>query len=202
LCSICKKARVKMTLISDERSGMALVSARPPADRWRKSIRRVLVAGDAVCALVAFQIVLGLRWWLGGEVPWFEVAVVGGLVAAWPAAMGCAGAYEEQVHGEGAEEFRSVINGGLGLAAAVGLGAYIGELMIARSTVLAMLPLATVLTLLFRQVAVPEVCPGAAAAARRRGRAPGGGARPGDALPPPVLSGVRGRGGLPAAGGR
>ncbi|GHH68194.1 exopolysaccharide biosynthesis polyprenyl glycosylphosphotransferase [Streptosporangium violaceochromogenes] len=111
----------------------------------------MLVAGDLVCALLAYQVVLGARWWWGGYVPWFEVLFSAGLVLAWPVALSSVGAYRGRVQAGGLEEVRLVFNGGFGLAAAVAIGAYVTKLMIARSIVLAMLPLAILLTLVFRR---------------------------------------------------
>lgn len=125
----------------------------PPAPRRgrRRSITRVLVAGDLGCALLAYQVVLGARWWWGGYVPWFEMVFSAGLVLAWPVAMSFVGAYRGRVQAGGLEEVRLVFNGGLGLAAVVAIGAYVTKLMIARSIVMAMLPLAILLTLAFRR---------------------------------------------------
>ncbi|GAA2885132.1 sugar transferase [Streptosporangium fragile] len=111
----------------------------------------MLVAGDLGCALLAHQVVLGARWWWGGYVPWFEMVFSAGLVLAWPVAMSFVGAYRRRVRAGGVEEIRLVLNGGLGLAAVVAIGAYVTKLMIARSIVIAMLPLAIVLTLVFRR---------------------------------------------------
>nr|BFE85715.1 sugar transferase [Planobispora longispora] len=63
---------------------------------------------------------------------------------------GAGGAYRRRTHGEGTEEFRAVFEGGAGLTAAVAIGAYATQTSIARSFVMAMLPGALVLTLVFR----------------------------------------------------
>ncbi|MER6171773.1 sugar transferase [Streptosporangium sp. NPDC001681] len=122
-----------------------------PGNRRKRSITRVLVAGDLCCALVAYVVVLGARWWWGGYVPWFEMVFSAGLVIAWPVAMSFVGAYRGRVQAGGLEEVRLVFNGGLGLAAVVAIGAYVTKLMIARSIVIAMLPMAILLTLAFRR---------------------------------------------------
>ncbi|GAA2395148.1 sugar transferase [Nonomuraea africana] len=72
------------------------------------------------------------------------------LVALWPVSMQLSAAYRERGHGEGADEFRSVLNGGVGLMATVAIGAYATQTTIARSLVMAVLPLALLLTLVFR----------------------------------------------------
>ncbi|MEV6863453.1 sugar transferase [Streptosporangium subroseum] len=111
----------------------------------------MLVTGDFACALLAYQVVLGARWWWGGYVAWFEMVFAAGLVFAWPVAMSFVGAYKKRIQAGGLEETRLVFNGGLGLAAVVAIGAYITKLLIARSIVIAMLPLAILLTLAFRR---------------------------------------------------
>ncbi len=141
-----------MSTTSTERGArhFAAVPSGPGSGR-KRSITRVLVAGDLCCALLAYQVVLGARWWWGGYVPWFEMVFSAGLVLAWPVAMSSVGAYRGRVQAGGLEEVRLVFNGGLGLSAVVAIGAYITKLMIARSIVIAMLPLAILLTLAFRR---------------------------------------------------
>src|SRR5690606_17106826 len=111
---------------------------------------RLLLTGDVACAVIASEAVLGVRLWLGAFIPWTEVAFGLALAAAWPGAMAMAGAYRKRVHGEGSDEFRAVFNGGVALTAAVAIGAYATQTMLARSFVLGTIPLATLLTLIFR----------------------------------------------------
>ncbi|MEO3807814.1 sugar transferase [Sphaerisporangium sp. B11E5] len=117
---------------------------------WTRSYMRALLAGDMACALIACEVVMGFRLWVGAFIPWSELLFGFGLALAWPLAMALAGVYREKSHGEGSEEFRAVFDGGVGVTAAVAIGAYATQTMIARSYVMAMLPLATVLTLVFR----------------------------------------------------
>ncbi|GAA1505975.1 sugar transferase [Sphaerisporangium rubeum] len=117
---------------------------------WTRSYMRALLAGDMACALIACETVMGFRLWVGAFIPWSELLFGFGLALAWPFALALAGVYREKSHGEGSEEFRAVFNGGVGVTAAVAIGAYATQTMIARSYVMAMLPLATVLTLVFR----------------------------------------------------
>ncbi|MER5625499.1 sugar transferase [Streptosporangium sp. NPDC002544] len=141
-----------MSATSTERRAEHPPAAPPvPGNGRKRSITRVLVAGDLCCALVAYAVVLGARWWWGGYVPWFEMVFSAGLVIAWPVAMSFVGAYRGRVQAGGLEEVRLVFNGGLGLAAVVAIGAYVTKLMIARSIVIAMLPMAILLTLAFRR---------------------------------------------------
>ncbi len=134
----------------------ARAAARPkgdpntPSSMWTRAYVRLLLTGDVACALIACEVVLGVRLWLGAFIPWTEVAFGLALAAAWPGAMAMAGAYRKRVHGEGSDEFRAVFNGGVTLTAAVAIGAYATQTMLARSFVLGTIPLATLLTLVFR----------------------------------------------------
>ncbi|MBB5139921.1 exopolysaccharide biosynthesis polyprenyl glycosylphosphotransferase [Thermocatellispora tengchongensis] len=117
---------------------------------WTRSYVRLLLAGDLACAMIACEIVIGTRLALGAYIPVSEALLGTVLVLMWPGAMALGGAYRKRVHGEGTEEFRAVFEGGVGMTAAVAIGAYATQTMLARSFVLAMLPLAMVLTLVFR----------------------------------------------------
>ncbi|MEV7966795.1 sugar transferase [Sphaerisporangium sp. NPDC088356] len=135
-----------------EERGVALLDTGPltASSIWTRSYMRALLAGDMACAMIACEAVMGFRLWVGAFIPWSELLFGFGLGLAWPGAMALAGVYRERSHGEGSEEFRAVFDGGVGLTAAVAIGAYATQTMIARSYVMAMLPLATVLTLVFR----------------------------------------------------
>ncbi|PZG42444.1 UDP-phosphate galactose phosphotransferase [Spongiactinospora gelatinilytica] len=124
--------------------------ARTAPSIWTRSYARILMAGDLACAVIACEIVVGTRLWLGAYVPGTEALLGLALALAWPVAMALGGAYRKRLHGEGTEEFRVVFNGGLALTAAVAIGAYATQTSIARSFVMAMFPLALLLTLFFR----------------------------------------------------
>jgi exopolysaccharide biosynthesis polyprenyl glycosylphosphotransferase len=117
---------------------------------WTRSYVRFLLAGDLACAVIACETVIGTRLWFGAFIPASEALLGLALALAWPAALALGGAYRKRVHGEGTEEFRVVFNGGLGLTAAVAIGAYATQTSIARTFVMAMLPLALLLTIVFR----------------------------------------------------
>ncbi|MFC4058775.1 sugar transferase [Planomonospora corallina] len=106
--------------------------------------------GDTVCALIVCEAVLGVRLLLGAYIPASETLLGLGLALAWPAAMAAGGAYRKRAQGEGTEEFRAVFHGGVGIMAAVAVSAYATQTTIARSFVMAMLPAALLLTVLFR----------------------------------------------------
>ncbi|SDI67197.1 sugar transferase [Nonomuraea jiangxiensis] len=117
---------------------------------WTRAYLRLLLCGDTVCALLACLCVLGVRLGAGAFIPLVEFVLGFALVIAWPVALLMGGAYRQRANGEGTEEFKAVFNGGIGLMAAVAILAYATQTAIARSFVMAMLPLALLITLYYR----------------------------------------------------
>ncbi|WP_428833954.1 sugar transferase [Microbispora maris] len=126
------------------------VHVRLPVSVSSGSYSKILLAGDLLCAAAALAGVELTRLWFGAFIPVYDIAFGTTLTISWPLVVGVAGGYRGRAHGEGTEEFRSVAQAGLGLIAAVAIGAYLTQTNVARSYVMAMLPLATVLTLLIR----------------------------------------------------
>ncbi|MED7928133.1 sugar transferase [Nonomuraea sp. LP-02] len=133
-------------------SAVVLLKAAPrrASSIWTRAYLRLLLYGDTTCALLACVCVLGARLLGGAFVPWVEYLLGFGLVAGWPLALAMGGAYRQRANGEGTEEFKAVFNGGVGLMATVAIMAYATQTVIARSFVMAMLPLALAATLGFR----------------------------------------------------
>ncbi|MFC4011038.1 sugar transferase [Nonomuraea purpurea] len=133
-------------------SAVVLLQAvpRPASSIWTRAYLRLLLCGDTVCAMLACLCVLGIRLVTGAFIPVVEFVLGFGLVIAWPIALMMGGAYRQRANGEGTEEFKSVFNGGVGLMAAVAILAYATQTAIARSFVMAMLPLALLATLYYR----------------------------------------------------
>ncbi|MDA0639293.1 MULTISPECIES: sugar transferase [Nonomuraea] len=133
-------------------SAVVLLEAVPrhASSIWTRAYLRLLLSGDTACVLLACAVVLGIRLLNGVYIPAEEFLLGVGLVAAWPVALALGGAYRQRANGEGTDEFKAVLNGGVGLMAAVAIGAYATQTVIARSFVLAMLPLALIATLCFR----------------------------------------------------
>src|SRR5690606_12865098 len=133
-------------------SAVVLLEAAPrrASSIWTRAYLRLLLAGDTACVLVACVCVLAVRLLNGVYIPLEEYLLGAGLVVAWPFALALGGAYRQRANGEGTEEFKAVTNGGVGLMATVAIGAYATQTSIARSFVLAMLPLALIATLCFR----------------------------------------------------
>ncbi|WP_113705308.1 sugar transferase [Nonomuraea lactucae] len=133
-------------------SDVVLLEAVPrrASSIWTRAYLRILWSGDLACALAACVFVLGVRLLSGAFIPLAEFLLGAGLVVAWPLALAMGGAYRQRAHGEGTEEFRAVFNGGAGLMATVAIGAYATQTAVARSFVMAMLPLALLSALYFR----------------------------------------------------
>ncbi|MEV1172877.1 sugar transferase [Nonomuraea sp. NPDC049784] len=133
-------------------SAVVLLGAVPrrASSIWTRAYLRLLLCGDTMCALLACVCVLGIRLMAGVFIPVVEFMLGFGLVVAWPAALMMGGAYRQRAHGEGTEEFKAVFNGGVGLMATVAIMAYATQTVIARSFVMAMLPLALLSTLYYR----------------------------------------------------
>ncbi|MGI5268585.1 sugar transferase [Nonomuraea sp. CA-218870] len=130
----------------------ALLNAQPrhASSIWTRAYLRLLLSGDTACALLACASVLAVRLLNGVYVPAEEFLLGAGLVTAWPVTLALGGAYRQRANGEGTDEFKAVLNGGVGLMAAVAIGAYATQTPIARSFVMAMLPLGLIATLYFR----------------------------------------------------
>ncbi|MGW0808404.1 sugar transferase [Nonomuraea sp. NPDC002799] len=133
-------------------SAVVLLEAVPrrASSIWTRAYLRLLLCGDTMGALFACVCVLGIRLIAGAFIPLVEFVLGFGLVIAWPIALMMGGAYRQRANGEGTEEFKAVFNGGVGLMATVAIMAYATQTAIARSFVMAMLPLALAATLYYR----------------------------------------------------
>ncbi|MEO3795722.1 sugar transferase [Nonomuraea sp. B10E15] len=133
-------------------SAVVLLEAVPrrASSIWTRAYLRLLLSGDTMCVLLACVCVLGVRLVAGVYVPPAEYLLGFGLVVSWPVALMMGGAYRQRANGEGTDEFKAVFNGGAGLMATVAIMAYATQTTIARSFVMAMLPLALLATLYFR----------------------------------------------------
>jgi exopolysaccharide biosynthesis polyprenyl glycosylphosphotransferase len=126
----------------------AVVGRRREA-RWSRRYRTLLITADAVLAVLAGAVMLGIR---PGEVrpgspyAWLSIA----LPLLWPAAVGMSGGYSHKFFGTGSEEFRKVARGGLWLLAGVSVVSYGAQLEIARSFVVFTVPALTVASLCAR----------------------------------------------------
>jgi exopolysaccharide biosynthesis polyprenyl glycosylphosphotransferase len=102
--------------------------------------------GAVVGVFVAAQIRFG------DEVTHRYLALSLALPVLWIAALRLAGAYDARFIGTGSDEFRKVLNAGVGLTAAAALFSYAVNLQLSRAYVVIALPSVTLLDLVARQV--------------------------------------------------
>ncbi len=86
----------------------------------------------------------------GDEVTGTYVALSLALPVLWLIALWLAGGYDVRFIGTGSDEFRKILNGGVGLTAAIALFSYAVNLQLSRAYVLIALPSATMLDLVGR----------------------------------------------------
>jgi exopolysaccharide biosynthesis polyprenyl glycosylphosphotransferase len=121
-----------------------------PASGWERRYVGSLVAIDAVIALVAGLTAFGIRFGNNESLPLEYVAVSLALPLAWSVMLLFARAYERRFLFVGNEEYRRVLNAGVGLTAVVALISYAGDFQFARGYVVVALPVVTTAGLIGR----------------------------------------------------
>jgi exopolysaccharide biosynthesis polyprenyl glycosylphosphotransferase len=116
---------------------------------WTRKYLQNVAVTDACCALAAGLLAFEVRF--GGTTNvavyfWFAVS----LPALWLVALLLAGAYDARFIGVGSDEFRRILNAGIGLTAAVAFVAYATKTDVARGYVVVALPSAVVSDLIVR----------------------------------------------------
>jgi exopolysaccharide biosynthesis polyprenyl glycosylphosphotransferase len=106
------------------------------------------VLADFTCVIVGVFAAAQLRF--GNDVTPTYVALSLSLPLLWIGAIRVAGGYDLRFLGTGSDEFRKVLNAGVGLTAAIALFSYAVNLQLSRSYVLIALPTATMLDLCAR----------------------------------------------------
>jgi exopolysaccharide biosynthesis polyprenyl glycosylphosphotransferase len=129
-----------------------LATVRGPAQTsgWVGRYLRNTVALDAAVALAAGLLALRGRYDHHGHLPTAYVILTATLPLIWIAALILAGAYEPRFIGAGADEFRRVINAGLGLTSAIAVLSYLTKAQVSRGYILVAMPCAVSLDLLAR----------------------------------------------------
>jgi exopolysaccharide biosynthesis polyprenyl glycosylphosphotransferase len=117
---------------------------------WTSSYLRRTVLADYVCGLAAGLLALQVRFADRGHAPAEYLALSLGLPVLWLICLALAGGYDSRFIGVGTDEFRKVLNAGVGLTAAVAIAAYATKTDIARGYVVIALPAATLFDLLAR----------------------------------------------------
>ena len=115
---------------------------------WSRDYLREVALADLACGVVGVFIAAQLRF--GSYVTPMYLALSLALPVLWVAALWLAGAYDVRFIGTGSDEFRKVLNAGIGLTAAVTIFSYAINLELSRAYVVIALPSLTVFDMLAR----------------------------------------------------
>jgi exopolysaccharide biosynthesis polyprenyl glycosylphosphotransferase len=118
------------------------------ASGWERYYLRKAALADFGCAIMGVFAAAQLRF--GNQVTGTYVALSLALPLLWLGAVWLAGGYDVRFIGTGSDEFRKVLNAGVGLTAAIALFSYAINLELSRAYVLIALPSTTVLDLVTR----------------------------------------------------
>jgi exopolysaccharide biosynthesis polyprenyl glycosylphosphotransferase len=117
---------------------------------WAKDYLRKAAVVDLGCAILGVFTTVQLRF--GNDPTATYVALSLALPVLWIGALWLAGGYDVRFVGVGSDEYRKVLNAGIGLLAAVALFSYTVNLQLSRSYVVIALPSVTLLDLVARYV--------------------------------------------------
>jgi exopolysaccharide biosynthesis polyprenyl glycosylphosphotransferase len=117
---------------------------------WARYYLRRAALADFCCAIVGVFVAAQLRF--GNGVTSTYVALSLALPVLWIGAVWLAGGYDVRFIGTGSDEFRKVLNAGVGLTAAIALFSYAINLELSRAYVLIALPSTTVFDLVTRLI--------------------------------------------------
>ena len=115
---------------------------------WERYYLRKAALADFGCAIMGVFAAAQLRF--GNEVTGTYIALSLALPVLWIGAVWLAGGYDVRFIGTGSDEFRKVLNAGVGLTAAIALFSYAINIELSRGYVLIALPSATLLDLITR----------------------------------------------------
>ena len=108
---------------------------------WARDYLRKAALADFGCAILGVFAAAQLRF--GNDVTATYVALSLALPVLWLAALWLAGGYDVRFIGTGSDEFRKVLNAGVGLTAAIAIFSYAVNLELSRAYVLIALPTVT-----------------------------------------------------------
>ena len=115
---------------------------------WERYYLRKAALADFGCAIMGVFAAAQLRF--GNEVTGTYIALSLALPVLWVGAVWLAGGYDVRFIGTGSDEYRKVLNAGVGLIAAIALFSYAINIELSRAYVLIALPTATGLDLVAR----------------------------------------------------
>jgi exopolysaccharide biosynthesis polyprenyl glycosylphosphotransferase len=111
------------------------------ASAWAKDYLRRAALADLGCAVIGVLAAVQLRF--GGHAKVLYVALSLALPLLWLGAVGLAGGYDVRFIGTGSDEFRKILNAGVGLTAAVAIFSYVVDVELSRAYLLVALPSVT-----------------------------------------------------------
>ena len=115
---------------------------------WAKDYLRRAAVVDLGCATAGVLMAVQLRFGNGVTKTYVVLSLI--LPVLWLASLWLAGGYDVRFVGTGSDEFRKVLNAGVGLTAAVALFSYTVNFELSRAYVLIALPSATLFDLIAR----------------------------------------------------
>ena len=115
---------------------------------WARDYLRKAALADFGCAIIGVFVAAQLRF--GNDVTSTYIALSLALPILWLAALWLSGGYDVRFVGTGSDEFRKVLNAGVGLTAALALFSYAINLQLSRAYVLIALPTTAVFDLVAR----------------------------------------------------
>jgi hypothetical protein len=115
---------------------------------WARDYLRIVALADFGCAIIGVFVAAQIRF--GSDVTRAYVVLSLALPVLWISALGLAGGFDIRFIGTGSDEFRRVVNAGVGLTAALALFSYAINLQLSRAYVIIALPTTTLLDLCVR----------------------------------------------------
>jgi exopolysaccharide biosynthesis polyprenyl glycosylphosphotransferase len=115
---------------------------------WARDYLRRAALADFGCAIVGVFVAAQLRFGSGVTATYIALSLA--LPVLWVAALWLAGAYDVRFIGTGSDEFRKVLNAGVGLIAAVAIFSYVINIEVSRGYLIIALPTTTVFDLIGR----------------------------------------------------
>ena len=139
--------RMSDFVITRDRSGR---EGTRRSSTWAKDYLRWAAVVDLGCATAAVFMAVQVRF--GNNITDTYVALSLALPVLWIVALWLAGGYDVRFIGTGSDEFRKVLNAGVGLTAAIALFSYAINLELSRAYVVIALPSVTLFDLIARYV--------------------------------------------------